>query len=46
MTDRTTQTQVCAELGVPFILSTAATSTIEDVAAASGPSSPRWFQLY
>lgn len=37
---------VCAELGVPFTLSTASTSTIEEVAAASGEGSPRWFQLY
>lgn len=37
---------MCAELGVPFILSTAATSSIEEVAAASGEGSPRWFQLY
>jgi isopentenyl diphosphate isomerase/L-lactate dehydrogenase-like FMN-dependent dehydrogenase len=37
--------EVCAELGVPYILSTAATSTIEEVAAASGDG-PRWFQLY
>lgn len=36
----------CAELGVPFTLSTASTSTIEEVAAASGDASPRWFQLY
>ncbi|KAJ9157602.1 FMN-dependent dehydrogenase [Pleurostoma richardsiae] len=36
----------CAELGVPFTLSTAATSTIEEVASASGPGAPRWFQLY
>lgn len=46
----------CAELGVPFTLSTASTSTIEEVAAAIDtaasrePSSssprPRWFQLY
>lgn len=36
----------CAELDVPFTLSTASTSTIEEVAAASGTSSPRWFQLY
>lgn len=36
----------CAELGVPFTLSTASTSTIEEVAAASGDGSPRWFQLY
>lgn len=37
--------EVCAEIGVPFILSTAATSSIEDVAKASGDG-PRWFQLY
>lgn len=35
----------CAELGVPYCLSTAATSSIEDVAAACG-SHPRWYQLY
>jgi isopentenyl diphosphate isomerase/L-lactate dehydrogenase-like FMN-dependent dehydrogenase len=31
--------------GVPFILSTAASNTIEDVAEAAGDM-PRWFQLY
>lgn len=44
----------CASLGVPFIYSTAASTPIEDVAAAadraareSGASAaPRWFQLY
>jgi len=36
--------EVCGELGVPFILSTASTSTIEEVAAAS--TGPRWYQLY
>jgi lactate 2-monooxygenase len=36
---------VCAELSVPYILSTASTSSIEEVAAASGPG-PRWYQLY
>ncbi|RWA13444.1 hypothetical protein EKO27_g1667 [Xylaria grammica] len=35
----------CAELNVPFIMSTVATSSIQEVAAASGDS-PRWFQLY
>jgi isopentenyl diphosphate isomerase/L-lactate dehydrogenase-like FMN-dependent dehydrogenase len=35
----------CAELNVPFIMSTASTSTIQEVAAASGDN-PRWFQLY
>lgn len=37
---------VCGDLGVPFTLSTASTSTIEEVAEASGAGSPRWFQLY
>jgi lactate 2-monooxygenase len=36
---------ICAELGVPFILSTASSSSIEEVAAASGEG-PRWYQLY
>ncbi|EQB49797.1 FMN-dependent dehydrogenase [Colletotrichum gloeosporioides Cg-14] len=35
----------CAELGVPYTLSTAATSTIEEVASVMGDSH-RWFQLY
>ncbi|KAI3331909.1 FMN-dependent dehydrogenase [Xylariaceae sp. AK1471] len=35
----------CAELNVPFIMSTASTSSIHEVAAASG-NHPRWFQLY
>lgn len=38
--------EACAELGVPFTLSTASTSTIEEVAAASGDGAARWFQLY
>lgn len=37
---------ICSELSVPFTLSTASTSTIEEVAEASGPDAPRWFQLY
>jgi lactate 2-monooxygenase len=36
----------CAELGVPFIMSTAATSSMSEIATASGPDAPRWFQLY
>jgi isopentenyl diphosphate isomerase/L-lactate dehydrogenase-like FMN-dependent dehydrogenase len=32
-------------LGVPFVVSTAASATMEDVAAAMGEA-PRWFQLY
>ncbi|KAH8665587.1 FMN-dependent dehydrogenase [Ilyonectria robusta] len=36
----------CAELSVPFTISTASTSTIEEIAAAVGPETPHWFQLY
>jgi lactate 2-monooxygenase len=35
----------CSEIGVPFILSTASSTSIEEVAQASGKG-PRWFQLY
>jgi L-lactate dehydrogenase (cytochrome) len=37
--------RAAASQGIASILSTAASSTIEDVAAAAG-SSPRWYQLY
>ncbi|RDL34583.1 Oxidoreductase [Venustampulla echinocandica] len=37
--------EVCAEIGVPYILSTASSSSIEEVAQASG-NGPRWYQLY
>jgi lactate 2-monooxygenase len=37
--------RAAAELGVPMVLSTAASNTIEDVADALGDT-PRWFQLY
>jgi len=37
--------RAAAATGVPFILSTAASSTIEDVAEAAGDT-PRWYQLY
>lgn len=37
--------RAAAELGVPAVLSTAASHTIEEVAAASGAGS-RWYQLY
>ncbi|KAH6874199.1 hypothetical protein B0T10DRAFT_567510 [Thelonectria olida] len=46
----------CAELRVPFIISTAiistaiistaSTSTIEEIAAAAASQAPRWIQLY
>jgi isopentenyl diphosphate isomerase/L-lactate dehydrogenase-like FMN-dependent dehydrogenase len=37
--------RAAAELGVPMVLSTAASHTIEEVAEASG-AGPRWYQLY
>ncbi|PJJ70618.1 L-lactate dehydrogenase (cytochrome) [Diaminobutyricimonas aerilata] len=35
-----------AAAGIPFALSTMGTSSIEDVAAAGGPTGRNWFQLY
>jgi isopentenyl diphosphate isomerase/L-lactate dehydrogenase-like FMN-dependent dehydrogenase len=37
--------RAAASQGIPFVLSTMASRSIEDVAAAGG-SGPRWFQLY
>lgn len=37
--------EVCEEVRVPYILSTASSSSIEDVAAAN-KGGKRWFQLY
>lgn len=37
--------RAAADLGVPMVLSTAASHTIEEVAEASG-AGPRWYQLY
>src|SRR5919199_4667621 len=37
--------RAAASLGVPYVHSTAASTSIEDVAAACGEG-PRWFQLY
>src|SRR5262245_17294137 len=37
--------RAAAELGIPFCLSTAASSSIEDIADAMGDA-PRWYQLY
>lgn len=34
--------EVCGEIGVPFILSTSATSSIEEVAAVA--KGPLWYQ--
>jgi len=41
--------KVAASLGLPYTLSTASSTTIEEVASASrsvSPSAPRWYQLY
>jgi lactate 2-monooxygenase len=38
--------RAAAGLGVPMVLSSAASFCIEDVAEASGEGSPRWYQLY
>ncbi|KAI6115261.1 FMN-dependent alpha-hydroxy acid dehydrogenase [Pisolithus thermaeus] len=35
-----------SDVGVPFIMSTASTRSIEDVAKANGPHGHRWYQLY
>ncbi|KAL3444538.1 FMN-dependent dehydrogenase [Aspergillus insuetus] len=37
--------EVCEEINVPFIMSTASTSSIEEIAAANKTGN-RWFQLY
>ncbi|OYT72216.1 MAG: alpha-hydroxy-acid oxidizing enzyme [Armatimonadetes bacterium JP3_11] len=37
--------RACAKLGIPFVLSTVSSYTIEQVAEAMGDA-PRWFQLY
>ncbi|KAI9566201.1 FMN-dependent alpha-hydroxy acid dehydrogenase [Boletus coccyginus] len=38
--------RAAGNVGVPYIMSTAATRSIEDVAAANGQSAHRWYQLY
>ena len=38
--------RACANLNVNFVLSTAATRSIEQIAAANGPAGERWYQLY
>lgn len=38
--------RAAASLGIPYILSTASSTSIEDAAAANGKGSPRWYQLY
>ena len=37
---------VANELGIPYILSTASSSSVEEVAQANGEGGLRWFQLY
>ena len=37
--------EMAAEIGVPFVMSTAASSSIEEVAKANGDGT-RWYQLY
>lgn len=37
--------RAAAEVGLPFVLSTASSNSIEDVAGAAGET-PRWYQLY
>ncbi|MFD7661164.1 alpha-hydroxy-acid oxidizing protein [Streptomyces sp. NPDC059788] len=38
--------RAAAAAGLPMVLSTAASHTIEEVAEANGPDGQRWFQLY
>jgi isopentenyl diphosphate isomerase/L-lactate dehydrogenase-like FMN-dependent dehydrogenase len=38
--------RAAASVGIPYILSTASSTSIELAAAASGPNATRWYQLY
>ncbi|KAI8935864.1 hypothetical protein NX059_007381 [Plenodomus lindquistii] len=38
--------KAAAKEAIPYIMSTASATSIEDVAAANGPDGQRWFQLY
>ncbi|KAI0021835.1 FMN-dependent dehydrogenase [Xylariomycetidae sp. FL0641] len=38
--------RAAAAVGLPYIMSTASSTSIEEVAEANGPDSLRWFQLY
>lgn len=38
--------RAASSVGVPYIMSTASTRSIEDVAKANGPNGHRWYQLY
>jgi lactate 2-monooxygenase len=38
--------KAAASVGIPYILSTASSTSFEDVAEAHGPNATRWYQLY
>ena len=38
--------RAAATLGLPLVVSTASSTSMEDVAEAGGPEAPRWYQLY
>ncbi|KAJ7699202.1 FMN-dependent dehydrogenase [Mycena rosella] len=38
--------KAAASVGVPYILSSATSTSMEDVATANGEGAPRWYQLY
>ena len=38
--------RAAAALGLPLIVSTASSTSMEDMAEAGGPEAPRWYQLY
>lgn len=42
----TAASKAAASIGIPYILSTASSTSIEDVAKANGEGGQRWFQLY
>lgn len=42
----TASSAAAGQLGVPYIMSTASTRSIEAVAQANGPNGHRWYQLY
>jgi isopentenyl diphosphate isomerase/L-lactate dehydrogenase-like FMN-dependent dehydrogenase len=38
--------RAAAELGLPFVASTASSTSMEEIAEAGGEGAPRWYQLY
>jgi len=38
--------RAAAACGIPYIMSTASSRSIEDIAEANGPNGQRWYQLY